>query len=117
MRRVLGEEAPDANVPLRKQLAWRPSMEDIEQEVAKEFGVAKGVFQAKRVRNNEARAVALCLIRRLTRVPATQLAERYGGVSPAAISKAVQRSEVRCHEITAWHRRLERLEKKLMTRP
>jgi REP element-mobilizing transposase RayT len=117
MRRGLGEEDPDANVPLRKQLAWRPSMEEIEQETAAEFGVAKRVLQAKRVRNNEARAAALCLIRRLTSVPATQLATRYGGVSPAAISKAVQRAEVRCDEDVAWRRRLERLEKKLMTRP
>ncbi len=116
MRRVLGEEEPNPNVPLRKQLVWRPSMEDIEQEAAQEFGVAKGVLHAKRVRNNEARAVALCLIRRLTPVPATQLADRYGGVSPAAISKAVQRAETRCDENAAWRRRLKRLEKKLMTR-
>lgn len=116
IRRVLAEEEPKANVPLRKQLVWRPSMEDIEQEAAKEFGVAQGILHAKRVRNNEARAVALCLIRRLTKVPATQLADRYGGVSPAAISKTVQRAEVRCDEHAAWRRRLERLEKKLMTR-
>jgi len=116
MRRVLGEEGPDANVPLRGQLAWRPSMEEIEIEAAKEFGVKIGVLQAKRVRNNEARAAALCLIRRLTSVPAAQLADRYGGVSQAAISKAVQRTEVRCDDESAWRRRLVRLEKKLMTR-
>ena len=36
MRRVLGEEGPDANVPLRGQLAWRPSMEEIEIEAGEE---------------------------------------------------------------------------------
>ena len=116
MRRVLGEEDPDANVPLRGQLAWRPSIDEIELEAAKEFGVEVGHLHAKRVRNNEARAAALCLVRRLTSVPATQLADRYGGVSQAAISKAVQRAEVRRDDESAWRCRLERLEKKLMSR-
>ncbi len=33
-----------------------------------------------------------------TAIPATQLAERYGRVSSAAISQAVQRAEARCDE-------------------
>ncbi len=92
-------------------------LELLDREAATEFGVAKRVLQAKRVRNNEARAAALCLIRRLTSVPATQLADRYGGVSPAGISQAVQRAEVRCDDDAAWRRRLARLEKKLLARP
>ena len=52
------------NVPLHRQLAWRPSQSQIESVVADDFGVDVSDLFAKRVRNNEARAAALFLIRR-----------------------------------------------------
>ena len=104
MRTVLSHEKPDPNIPSQGRLAWRPSVESIEELTCQEFDVDVKVLHAKRIRNNEARAVALCLIRRLTSEPVTQLAERYGGVSQAAISKAVQRIERRCEEEPKWHR-------------
>ena len=68
---------------------------------------------AKRIRCNEAIAAALYLIRKLTGVPATQLAQRYGGVSQAAISKTVRRAENRREEERRWSQRLSRLEQPL----
>jgi putative transposase len=113
MRKALGHEAPDGNVPERRRLAWRPSTEQIETAVAEEFGVDVDVLLAGRVRNNEARAAALYLLRRLTNVPATKLAERYGGVSQAAISKAVTRAELRCRDEAGWQQQLDGLERAL----
>ena len=40
----------------------------------------------------------------------------YGEVSQAAISKAVQRADLRCQDDAAWRRRLECLEKKLLAK-
>lgn len=113
MRKTLGHVKPDDNVPERGWLAWRPSTEQIESAVAEAFGVDVDGLLAKRVRNNQARAAALYLIRRLTNVPTTKLAERYGGVSQAAISKAVARADVRRADDTAWQRRLRGLERAL----
>ena len=113
MRQVLGLSAADPNIPELRHLAWRPSQEQIESAVANEFGVDKSEMFAKRARHNEARAAALYLSRKLTGVPATQLAQRYGGVSQAAISKTVRRAENRREEERRWGQRLSRLEKLL----
>lgn len=116
MRVKLGLEEADSNVPEQGWLAWRPSTEQIEIAVAAEFGVEVETLLAKRVRNNEARSAALYLIRRLTSVSATSLAERYGPVSQAAISKAVQRAEIKRDKQPAWRRRMIRLESELRKR-
>ena len=112
-RQVLGLSPADPNITELRHLAWRPSQEQIESVVANEFGVDKSEMFAKRVRYNEARAAALYLIRKLTGVPATQLAQRYGGVSQAAISKTVRRAENRREEERRWRQRLSRPEKPL----
>ncbi len=114
-RQVLGAAEADPNVAELKHLAWRPSQEQIELAVAEEFGVDVSELFAKRIKNNEARVAAVYLIRRLTSVSATQLAERYGDVSQAAISKTVQRAEIRRDEQRRWKQRLARLEKSLRT--
>ncbi len=85
----------------------------IELAVAEAFGVDISKLFAKRIRNNEARAAAVYLNRLLTGVSATVLAERYGGVSQAAISKTVKRAEMRQREHGRWHQKLARLEKTL----
>ena len=113
MRHVLGSVEPDPNVAERKHLAWRPSPEQIEAAVAEEFGVESSQLFAKRIRNHEARVAAIYLIRKLTDVSAKQLGQRYGDVSQAAISKAVQRAELRRDEQHHWEQRLSRLEHSL----
>ena len=96
-----------------KRLAWRQSLEQIESAVAEEFGVEPSQLFVKRLKNHEARGAAISLIHTLTCVPAKQLGERYGGVSQAAISKAVQRAEARRDEQRRWRQRLSRLEQSL----
>ena len=113
MRHMLGLCEADPNVAELRYLAWRPSQEQIESAVADEFGVDRSQLFAKRIKNNEARFAAVYLIRKLTSVPATQLAQRYGGVSQAAISKAVHRAETRRDQQRRWNQRLSRLEESL----
>ena len=55
----------------------------------------------------------LDLIRKLTSVSATQLAQRYGNVSQAAISKTVRRAETRRDRQRRWKQRLSRLEESI----
>ena len=113
MRHVLGSSETDPNVAELKHLAWRPSPEQIESAVAEEFGVEPSQLFATRIKNHEARVAAIYLIRKLTSVSARQLGERYGGVSQAAISRAVQRAEARRDEQRRWKQRLSRLEDSL----
>ena len=68
---------------------------------------------AQRIKNNEARSAALYLTRRLTSASAMRLAERNGGVSQTAISKAVRRAERRRDDERRWKQRLARLETSL----
>jgi chromosomal replication initiation ATPase DnaA len=92
------------------------SQEQIEMAVSEDFAIDLSELLAKRVRSNEARVAAIYLIRKLTTVSAIRLAERYGGVSQAAISKTVQRAEIRRAEQRRWKQRLARLEKSLRTK-
>ena len=66
---------------------------------------------ATRAKNNDARVATLDLIGKLTSVSATELAQQYGGISQAAISKTTKRSEIRRHQDRSWNQRLGRLEK------
>ena len=113
MGRALGASEAAPNAAELGRVAWRPSQEQIERAVAEEFGVDVCELFANRVKHNDARAAALYLVRRLTSVSAPRLAERYGNVSQAAISKAVQRAALRRARDRRWRGRLARLEQSL----
>ena len=113
MRHVLGSGEADPHVAERRHLAWRPSLEQIESAVAEEFGVEPSQLFAKRIKNHDARVAAIYLIRKLAGVSAKHLGERYGGVSQAAISKAVQRAEARRDAQRPSAQRLSQLERSL----
>jgi hypothetical protein len=113
MRKTLSATEADRNIAELRHLAWRPSPGQIELAVAEAFAVDLSRLFAKRIRNNEARAAAVYLNRMLTSMSATELAERYGGVSQAAISKTDQRAETRRRENRRWNQTLARLEKSL----
>ena len=117
MQRQLGLTEEDPNLPELRRLAWRPSQDEVEHAVAEEFAVDVYQLHQKRVQRNEAREAALYLIRKLTSVPANQLATQYGPVSPSAISKTIQRAELRCQEQQSWNKRLRSLEKRLQQGP
>jgi REP element-mobilizing transposase RayT/DNA-binding transcriptional ArsR family regulator len=113
MQKALGLCEPDANVPQLKRLAWRPSQNAIETAVAAAFGIDVPNLFVKRVKHNEPRVAALYLLRKLTSVSAAELAEQYGGVSQAAISKTVTRAQLRAKEERHWRQRLTRIEESL----
>ncbi len=115
MQEELGFTDPEVDVPDRNRLLLRPSLERIEGAVAQAFDVDVPRLMAKRVKNNDARSAALYLIRQLTSESVTSLAERYGGISQAAVSKTVQRAETRCATERSWNRRIAGLMKSLRT--
>ena len=111
MRKRLTQEPEDGNVPLRKRLAWRPSATEIVQVVRRHFQVPSSAFREVRRHGNEARVVAIYLVRRLTDQTVSATAEQFGGVSLAAISKVVTRAESRRNDDPKWNRLLAQLEK------
>ena len=111
IRERLAKEPVDGNVPLRKRLAWRPSTAEIVEEVRRHFHVPSSVFREVRRHRNEARVVAIYLVRRLTDQSVSTTAERFGGVSAAAISKVVKRADSRRNDDPNWNRLLAKLEK------
>jgi REP element-mobilizing transposase RayT len=115
MRKMLGQ-SQDKNVPDRQALAWKPRQDEIEALVAEEFDVTTETLRSKRVRMNDARSVALYLIRKMTSGPASELAFKYGGVSSAAISKSVQRLSSRLAADAKLQKRVKRLESRLKKR-
>ena len=116
MRERLADEPDNANVPQRKRLAKRPTEEEIVRLVQDHFGVGLPDLNQARRHGNDARAAAVYLIRRLTDEKVTTLAEQFGGVSVAALSKLLSRVESRRQEEPKWNRLLEDLERKCRTK-
>jgi REP element-mobilizing transposase RayT len=106
MRKELGEQPESHDVPTLHRLAWRPSVEVILEVVSHCYGVDESAILERRRRGNDARLAALCLCRRLTDERVGRLAARFGGVSTAAITKAVTRGEIRCSTDRRWDRHL-----------
>jgi REP element-mobilizing transposase RayT len=107
----LAEEPADANVPRRQRLAWRPTKTATVRLVKDQFGADPSDLQRVRRHGNDARTAAVYLIRRLTDEKVITLAEEFGGVSAAAISKLLSRAESRRAEDPAWDRLLDKLER------
>jgi len=114
-RRRLAEQPVPEGVPAQRQLAWRPTLEDIVAAVSSELGVERSDLFAVRRRANEARSAAIYLARLLTDEPVGGIGEYFGGVSRAAVSKTVARAEDRRKSDRAWDRRLETLSERLRT--
>ncbi len=112
-RRRLAEEPARDAVPAQRQLAWRPILDDVVAMVSATFGIEESELLAIRRRGNEARSAAIYLARLLTDEAVGAIAEYFGGVSTAAISKTVARAESRRGEDRAWDRRLARLSERL----
>jgi REP element-mobilizing transposase RayT len=114
-RRRLSEEPVREGVPAQRQLAWRPSLEEVVAAVSKAFDVERSDLLAIRRRGNEARSAAIYLARLLTDEAVGAIGEYFGGVSTAAISKIVARAENRREEDRSWDRRVEKLLQRLRT--
>jgi chromosomal replication initiation ATPase DnaA len=110
MRRQLASEADDPNVPTRRRLKMRVDPAKLLKTVADHFQVSSSEFTNVRKRKNDARAAVIYLHRKLTSESVGSLAERFGGVSLAAISKTVTRAEARRVKDLRWDRSLRQLE-------
>jgi REP element-mobilizing transposase RayT len=113
----LAEEPVEKEVPLRRQLAWRPGVEDVIRAVAQAFGVKEAEVLLSRRHGNDARLAAIYLSRQVTDEGVGAIGRRFGGVSTAAVSKTVARMEKRRGEDRQWDRRLARLLDQLRGKP
>lgn len=114
-RRRLAAEPLREGVPAHRNLAWRPSLEEVAEAVSHAFGVELSELCLSRRHGNEARSAAIYLARQVTDVAVGVIGEYFGDVSIAAISKTVARVENRRGEDRAWNRRLVVLLKRLRT--
>jgi REP element-mobilizing transposase RayT len=112
-RRRLAEEPIRQGVPAQRQLAWRPTVEDIVGAVSQAFGVEPAEVLASRRHGNQARLAAIYLARLVSDEAVGVIGRCFGGVSGAAISKTVARVEQRRAEDPAWDRRLTTLLERL----
>jgi len=112
-RRRLADEPVRDGVPAGKQLAWRPTLDDVVATVSQVFDVDRSKLLAVRRRPNDPRSAAIYLARHLTDEAVGEIGRYFGGVSTAAISKAVARAEERRAADRAWDRRLQDLSDRL----
>ena len=110
MRERLAQEPADANVPLRRRLAARPTRQRVLEAVKSRLKSSSGELGDARRRGNDARSAAIYLLRRLTDESVSSLAAEFGGVGTSAISMIVRRSESRRRRDTAWDKLLRDLE-------
>jgi len=82
--------------------------------IPRHFQVSAAIFWQARRHGNDARIAGIYLVRRLTDQKVAALAEDFGAVSMAAISKAVARAEWRKQEDPKWNRLITNLERKLL---
>jgi REP element-mobilizing transposase RayT len=114
-RQRLSAEPVRDGVPAQRQLAWRPSLEQVAEAVSQAFGVEPAELCVSRRHGNEARSAAIYVARQVTDAAVRVIGEYFGGVSMAAISKMVARVEHRRGEDRAWNRRLVELLRRLRT--
>jgi len=108
-RRRLALEPLREGVPAHRQLAWRPPLADIVAAVSEAFDVEPAQVLVSRRHGNEARSAAIYLARRVADEAVGAIAQYFGGVTSAAISKVVARVEDRRGGDRAWDRRLAKL--------
>jgi putative transposase len=116
-RRRLAEEPMRQGIPAQRELAWRPTVEDVVAAVSQAFDVDPARLSESRRHGNEARLAAVYLARLLTDEAVGAIGQRFGGVSMAAISKTVVRVECRRSRDPAWDRRLAALSERLRPTP
>ncbi len=114
MRERLAAEPEDRNVPQQRRLRCRVSPLEIKHLIQRHFQVSSAIFGQTRRHGNDARIAGIYLVRRLTDQKVAALAEDFGAVSMAAISKAIARAELRRQEDPKWNRLLSDLEKQLL---
>jgi len=93
MRKWLGRRLPDADVPAARKLRSVLSPADVAAAVAESFRAEPSTLCTRGAHGNDARSAAIYLSRKLTDATGRQIGERFGGVSPSAVSHVVSKIE------------------------
>jgi len=116
IRQELADKPPDANVPLLRELSWRPSADEVIEAVARHYRVETTEMTPARRHGNHTRQMAIYLIRQLTTDSLGAVASRFGGVSAAAICKTAKRVNQRYDEEPRFQREANKIRKQLTTK-
>lgn len=104
-RRRLSAELVREGGPLQRERAWHPILDHVVGAVSEAFGAEPADLRVSRRHGNEARSAAIYLARHQTDTVLRAIRAYFGGVSPAAISKAVARMDSRTANKLARHSR------------
>jgi len=114
MRTLLSRRPPRRDVPIERKLRRTPQVEDIERAVCRALGVPKESLVARANHGNDARSMAVFLCRKLTDTSLADLAPRFGGISPGAVSKIAVRFEAQLRSDRKFARKAAKIEKHIM---
>ena len=93
IRWMLSDRAEDRSVPALKDLRPRPSLARIAAVVAEAFGIAPSAWAPRRRSDDNARAVAAFLSRRVHGYGPTEIARALGYTSHSGVVSAIRRIE------------------------
>jgi REP element-mobilizing transposase RayT len=95
MRAWLGDHFPGREVPQARAVRATVDMAEIERAVCAAFGVGPDRLRERRRRQNDARAAAIYLCRKLTGTPMAELGAAFGDVTGQAASRTSRALEAR----------------------
>ena len=113
MKVWLHDRLPDAEVPAARELRREVAPSQVEAAVCDAYGVPEETLRTRGQRGNEARAVALYLCKRLTRVSLSDMGQAFGGVRASAVCNTVSGVERRLQQERRLARSVSRIEKQL----
>ncbi|RMF87410.1 MAG: transposase [Nitrospinota bacterium] len=107
LRRLKTKDLQREDISYRRELLGKADLEDIITHVALAYGLT--VQEVQQGKNREARKVAIYLIKKHTAVTNREIGERFGGISPSAVSKVVERTEREIEQNRGLKNRLDKL--------
>ncbi|MBI4580821.1 MAG: transposase [Planctomycetes bacterium] len=93
VRRLVGRQSKDRDLPAAKRLRRRPGLSRVVQAVAEAFGADRSTWSAGRRSDDVARAAAAWLARRRFGYRAREVADALGYTSHGGVVAAIQRVE------------------------
>lgn len=113
IRHLLNQRRPDREVPSARALQETPDLDAIEERVCRAFKTTPELLRTKGKHANDARDAALYLCRQLTATPVACLASRFGGISPAAVTRTCARARERYAQDRRFRMHITKIEKAL----
>jgi len=114
IKRHMKEKVISTEMPREINRCVGPRIEDIEEEVARRYGVVKEELKEKRKGNIEAAKVAIYLSRKMTVYGISQIAGYFGGRHYSMVSRLVREVDEKRAREEGFDRLLNRLEANIM---